>query len=84
MELTFEEDGDALQIHSPDKNHTVMTLLKQAAWAQDSQAGYDRGHPYTGDATLVINADNPHDVLDDAIDHARNQISELRDAFEDA
>lgn len=84
MDLTIEEADDTLKIHSPDKNHTVMTLLKQAAWNEGGKAGYDRGHPYTGDATLVVEGDDPHDLLDDTIDEARDQIAALRDAFEGA
>lgn len=84
MELSVERDDDKLVVGSLGRNHTVMTLLKQAVWEEDGQAGYDEGHPYRGESKLVINADDPEDMLDAAIDRVRDQLDAFESAFEDA
>jgi len=84
MNLSVEQDGNRLIIGAEDSNHTVLTLLKQAIWEEGGQAGYDKGHPYTGNGRLVITADNPDDMLDDAVDRVRDQLTAFEDAFESA
>lgn len=85
MKLSVEEDADnRLMIGSEDRNHTLLNLLKQAVWDVGGQAGYDKGHPYTGESTLVITDDDPQTTLEDAVDHARKRLDTFEDAFKDA
>lgn len=84
MQIDIEQDDGRLKIGSEGQDHTLMTLLKQAAWEEGGQAGYDKGHPYTGGSKLVITADSPEQVLDDAVDRVRDQLDEFRDAFNNA
>ncbi len=84
MELTVEERDDRVLVHSPDRQHTLLTLLKQAVWDVGGQAGYDKGHEYAGEATLVVSGDEPRETLDDAVDAARDELDAFRDAFESA
>lgn len=84
MHIMVEQDDDHVIIGSAERDHTLMSLLKQAVWMEDGQAGYDKGHPYTGSSKLIINADDPEDVLDAAVDRVRDQLDAFEDAFEDA
>lgn len=84
MDLSVEQEDDRLVVGSDGDNHTVMTLLKQAVWDEGGQAGYDKGHPYTGDSRLVITADDPEQTLDDAVQHVKDQLDEFEDLFDDA
>lgn len=84
MELDVEAADGHLLVKSPDRDHTLLNLLKQAVWDAGGQAGYDKGHPYTGEATLVVRGDDPEQTLDDAIDEVTDQLETFRSAFESA
>lgn len=85
MELDVREENGRLVIAPSERNHTLMTLLKQAVWEADGRAGYNTGHPYEGDAgELVVEGDDSAETLHDAIDTVRDQLDEFRDAFDSA
>lgn len=84
MNLSVERDDNRLVVGSDDRNHTVMNLLKQAVWDEGGQAGYDKGHPYTGGGKLVITADDPEDMLENAVQRVRDDLDAFKDAFESA
>lgn len=84
MELTVEEENDRLLVHSHGRHHTIMNLLRQAVWDVGGKAGYDRGHEYTGDATLVVEGDDPGQVLQEAIGHAADELDAFQNAFNNA
>ncbi len=84
MDLSVEQEDGRLIVGSENRNHTVLNLIKQAVWDEGGQAGYDRGHPYRGESRLVITADDPEDVLQDAVTRAQDDLDEFADAFESA
>ncbi|MDY6769659.1 MAG: hypothetical protein SVU88_01665 [Candidatus Nanohaloarchaea archaeon] len=85
MDADVREEGGKTIISPSERNHTLMTLLKRAVWEADGRAGYNRGHPYEGDTgELVVEADDVAGTVADAIDHARSELDEFRDAFESA
>ncbi len=84
MDLHVEERDDRLIVGSDGDNHTIMNLVKQAVWDEGGQAGYDRGHPYTGDSKLVVTAENPEETLEKAVQHVKDSLDEFTDAFESA
>lgn len=78
MELdTVEKDGR--MIIGMEQNHTMANLIRKAVWANGDEAGYDKGHPLGGESSLIIDADNPEEVLQDAIDTAREWMEEFED-----
>lgn len=84
MNITVEEQDNRLIVSPGEQNHTLMTLLKHAVNEEGGTAGYDKGHPYTGGAKLIVTGDNPDDVLESAIERAREQLDDFEDAFDSA
>lgn len=85
MDIDVREEGGKTIISPAERNHTLMTLLKQAVWDAGGKAGYNQGHPYEGDTgELVVDADDPADMLADAAAAVRDDLEEFRDAFADA
>lgn len=84
MDIEVRRDGDTLIISSTEQHHTLMTALKQAAWDVDGKAGYNRGHPFQGDAELVVSGDDAEQVVQDAVEKVRDDLAAFRDAFESA
>ncbi len=84
MDIDVRRDGDNLIISSAEQHHTLMTAIKQAAWDVDGRAGYNRGHPFQGDAELVVSGDDAEDTVREAVEKVRDDIAAFRDAFESA
>ncbi|MFQ3275223.1 MAG: DNA-directed RNA polymerase subunit L [Candidatus Nanohaloarchaea archaeon] len=78
MELdTVEKDGRL--VINVDQNHTVANLIRKAVWENGGEAAYDTGHPLGGESNLVVEADNPEQVIEDAIETAKDWFDELED-----
>lgn len=77
MEITTVEKDDRL-IVDMDGNHTVANLMRKALWKNDSEAGYDKGHPLGDESNLVVVSDTPEDDLDEALETAKAWITELQ------
>lgn len=78
MELdTVEKDGRLLI--NLDQNHTVGNIIRKAVWENGGEAAYDKGHPLGGDSNLIVEADNPKEVLEEAVETARGWFEDLED-----
>lgn len=73
----MEKDGKS--IVDMEQNHTLANLIRKAIWENDEEAGYDKGHPLGDESNLVINSDNPQEVLEEAIDTAKDWLEEIED-----
>ncbi|MFB6100579.1 MAG: RpoL/Rpb11 RNA polymerase subunit family protein [Candidatus Nanohalobium sp.] len=78
MELETVEKEDRL-IVDMQQNHTLANLIRKAIWANDGEAGYDKGHPLGDESNLVIKDDNPEQTLEDAIETAREWMNDLEE-----
>ena len=78
MEINAIEKDDRM-IVDMGKNHTLANLVRKAVWESGAEAGYDKGHPLGEESNLVIEAENPQEVLEDAVEKAREWIDELDD-----
>lgn len=78
MELEAVEKEDRLIINV-NQNHTVANLIRKAVWENGGEAAYDTGHPLGGESNLVIEADNPEEVVQDAVETAKNWFDELEE-----
>lgn len=78
MELEAVEKEDRLIINV-NQNHTVANLIRKAVWENGGEAAYDTGHPLGGESNLVIEADNPKEVVQDAVETAKNWFDELEE-----
>lgn len=78
MELEAVEKEDRLIINV-NQNHTVANLIRKAVWENGGEAAYDTGHPLGGESNLVIEADNPDEVVQDAVETAKNWFDELEE-----
>lgn len=74
MDVVEKEDRMMLNLH---QNHTLGNLIRKAVWETGGEAAYDKGHPLGGESTLIIEADDPVEVLEDAVEQAREWIDEL-------
>ncbi|MCJ7478805.1 MAG: hypothetical protein MUP63_01345 [Candidatus Nanohaloarchaeota archaeon QJJ-7] len=82
MELDVREQDGKLIVAPSERNHTMMTLLKQPVWDAGGKAGYNQGHPYEGSGgELVIEAEDPEEVLEEAVETVRDELEEFKDAF---
>lgn len=71
-----KDDGKI--IISMERDHTLGNLLRRAIWEIGGEAGYERGHPYIGDAKLVIYGKNPEEILKKALTKIKNDLKELK------
>lgn len=79
MELDTVEKDDRLIIDM-HQNHTLANLVRKAVWENgDGEAAYDTGHPLGGESQLIIEGDDQKQILEDAIDTAREWMEELED-----
>lgn len=76
MELDIMEKDGRLMVDM-EQNHALANLLRKAVWENDGEAGYDKGHPLGDESVLVIDADNPETVLQDAVETARGWLDGL-------
>lgn len=61
-----------------NQNHSLANLIRKTIWDNGGEAGYDKGHPLGDESNLVIKSDDPQDVLDEAIDTARERFEDLK------
>ncbi len=78
MELKAVEKEDRLIVNM-EQNHTLANLVRKAVWEAGGEAAYDKGHPLDQDSQLIIEADDPKQVLLDAVEVAREWMDELED-----
>lgn len=78
MELETMEKDDRL-IVDMNQNHTLANLIRKAIWANDGEAGYDKGHPLGDESQLIIKSDDPEETLEDAIETAREWMEDLEE-----
>lgn len=80
MELeTVEKDGR--MIVDMGQNHTLANLIRKAVWENGSEAAYDKGHPLGGESSLIIEDSNPEEVLQEAIETARDWMDQVEEEF---
>ncbi len=84
MELTVTTENNTLIVESPDRDHTVLNLLRKTLWDSGVQAGYDQGHPYIDASKLIIKADDAEKALKKAVKTAQNDLKEFKSAFNKA
>ncbi len=76
MELeTVKKDGRMMV--DMGQNHTLANLIRKAVWENDGEAAYDKGHPLGDESNLIIEADNPEQVLQEAVETARNWLEDV-------
>lgn len=78
MELETVEKDNRLLI-DVSQNHTLGNLIRKAAWESGGEAAYDKGHPFGGESTLIVESDSPEEVLEDAVDQAMEWMEDLED-----
>lgn len=76
MEIETIEKKDRL-IVDMNQNHTLANLIRKAIWADEGEAGYDKGHPLGDESNLIIKSENPEETLEDAIETAREWMDDL-------
>lgn len=76
MEYEAFEKEDRM-IVDMKQNHALANLMRKKVWANDGEAGYDKGHPLGDESNLIIKSDNPAEVLQDAVDTAKEELEEL-------
>ena len=80
MELdTVEKDGRT--IIDMEQNHTLANLIRKAIWANGEEAGYDKGHPLGDESNLIIESDQPEQVLQDAIETSKEWMEDLENTL---
>lgn len=80
MEIdTFEKEGR--MILDMNQNHSLANLVRKMVWENDGEAGYDKGHPLGDESNLVIKSDNPTEVLEDAVDEAKERFEGIQGAL---
>lgn len=80
MEIDTFEKEDRM-ILDMNQNHSLANLIRKMVWENDGEAGYDKGHPLGDESNLVIKSDNPKEVLQDAVDEAKNNFEEIQGAL---
>ncbi|MFB6244752.1 MAG: hypothetical protein ABEJ03_00195 [Candidatus Nanohaloarchaea archaeon] len=80
MELeAVEKDGRL--VLDVSQHHTTANLVRKALWEVGAEAAYDKGHPLDEESTLIVKSDSPREDLEEAVEVARNWITELEDSF---
>lgn len=78
MEIDTMHKEDRM-IVDVNQNHTVGNLLRKMVWENGGEAGYDKGHPLGDESNLVVKSNNPEEVLEEAVESAREHLEELRE-----
>lgn len=78
MELETVQKEDRL-IVDMQQNHTLANLIRKAIWENGGEAGYDKGHPLGDESNLIIKDDNPEEILNDAVETAREWMEDLEE-----
>lgn len=80
MEIeTFDQDDR--MIIDMKQNHSLANLIRKMVWENGAEAGYDKGHPLGDESNLIVKSDEPEEVLQDAVDSARESFEELQGAL---
>ena len=78
MELeAVEKDGR--MIIDARQNHTVANLVRKAVWENGGEAAYDKGHPLGMESSLIIDSENPKQILEEAVETAREWMEEVEE-----
>ena len=77
MEIEAFEKEDRM-ILDMKQNHSLANLIRKMVWENGGEAGYDKGHPLGDESNLVIKSDNPQEVLEDAIESARDRFEQIQ------
>lgn len=80
MEIEAFDKEDRM-ILDMKQNHSLANLIRKMVWENDGEAGYDKGHPLGDESNLVIKSDNPQEVLEDAVNSARDRFEEIQGAL---
>ncbi len=78
MNLKAVEKDDRLVLNL-EQNHTLANLIRKAVWESGGEAAYDKGHPLGQDSKLIVEAEDPKEVLEEAVQTAREWMEELED-----
>lgn len=83
MKLVLLENTDKkIILEVQGETHTFLNLLRENAWDSGSrQASYMMEHPYLSEPKLIIRADNPKRVLDNAAQMIIDQAKEFEKEF---
>jgi len=83
MKLVLLENTDKkIILEVQGETHTFLNLLRENAWDSGSrQASYMMEHPYLSEPKLIIRADNPKKVLDNAAQMIIDQAKEFGKEF---
>ncbi|MFB6291974.1 MAG: hypothetical protein ABEI58_01110 [Candidatus Nanohaloarchaea archaeon] len=76
MELEAIEKDDRLVLDAK-QNHGIANLVRKAVWENGGEAAYDKGHPLGGESSLIVEDDEPEEVLLEAVETARGWLEEL-------
>ena len=71
-------DKEDRMILDMKQNHSLANLIRKMVWENGGEAGYDKGHPLGDESNLVIKSDNPQEVLEDAIESARDRFEDIQ------
>ncbi|MFB6116505.1 MAG: RpoL/Rpb11 RNA polymerase subunit family protein [Candidatus Nanosalina sp.] len=80
MEIDAFDKEDRM-ILDMKQNHSLANLVRKMVWENDGEAGYDKGHPLGDESNLVIKSDNPQEVLEDAVETARDRFEDIQGAL---
>lgn len=64
-----------------EQNHTLANLIRKAIWENGEEAGYDKGHPLGDESNLVIESEDPEEILQEAIETSREWMEDLEDSI---
>jgi DNA-directed RNA polymerase subunit L len=83
MKLVLLESSEKkMVLELRGETHTFLNLLRDGAWESGSkQASYMIEHPYLSEPKLIIRADNPKKVLDNAAQLIIDQAKEFEKEF---
>jgi len=72
-------ENDGRLIVDMGQNHTLGNLIRKAIWENEGEAAYDTGHPLGEESNLIVEADNPEEVLEAAVETARDWLEQFED-----
>jgi len=86
MKLTVLERGKGkLNVEVDGESATLLNLLREKAWAEGAQqAAWAKKHPYASQPEILIKAENPQKVLQDAATAIINDAKDFAKQFERA
>lgn len=80
MDIEAVEEDGRLRLDLKQR-HGLANLLRKAVWENGGEAAYDKGHPLGGESMLIVKGDNPEQVLEGAVETAREWMEDLEDRF---